>query len=56
MPGKPVFGCIDPDTLLLDEKKRALEAVNLMKKKRCGKIKTRMCANEEQAKKVPEIW
>ena len=44
MPGKPVFGCINPDNLSRDEKKRVLEAANLMKKKRCGKIKTRTCA------------
>ena len=33
MPGKPVFGCIDPYTLSKEEKRRALEAVNLIKKK-----------------------
>jgi len=38
-PGKPVFGTIDPSTLSNEENRRALEAVNLIKKKRCGKIK-----------------
>ena len=37
MPGKPVFGTIDPTTLTNEEKRRALEAVNLIKKKRCFK-------------------
>ena len=39
MPDKPVFGCINPNDISPGEKKRALEAVNLIKKKRCGKIK-----------------
>ena len=33
VPGKPVFGCIDPSKITNDEKRRALEAVNLIKKK-----------------------
>jgi hypothetical protein len=33
VPGKPVFGTVDPSTLNREEKKRALEAVNLIKKK-----------------------
>ena len=28
MPGKPVFGCIDPKDITMEERKRALEAVN----------------------------
>ena len=28
--GKPVFGCIDPSKITNDEKRRALEAVNLI--------------------------
>ena len=44
-PGKPVFGVIDPDKLTLQQKLSALEAVNLIKEKRCGKIKGRTCAN-----------
>ena len=51
MPGKPVFGCINPDDLTSEEKKRALEAVNLIKKKRCGKLKSRTCANGSKQKK-----
>ena len=34
MPGKPVFGCIDPKDITTGEKRRALEAVNLIKKKK----------------------
>ena len=44
-PGKPVVEPIDPTTLTKDEKQRAMEAVNLIKEKRCGKIKGRTCAN-----------
>ena len=51
MPGKPVFGCIDPRDLTLEDKKRALEAVNLIKKKKCGKFKGRTCANGKKQKK-----
>ena len=51
MPGKPVFGTIDPATLTNEEKRRALEAVNLIKKKRCGKIKGRTCANGSKQKR-----
>jgi len=29
VPGKPVFGPIDPDTLTSEQKKQALEAMNL---------------------------
>ena len=45
MPGKPVFGCIYPKDITMEERKRALEAVNLKKKKRSGKIKGRTCAD-----------
>jgi hypothetical protein len=34
VPGKPVFGTVNPSTLSWEDKKRALEAVNLIKKKR----------------------
>ena len=51
MPGKPVFGCIDPTTITREEKRRALEAVNLIKKKRCGKIKGRTCADGSKQKR-----
>ena len=45
VPGKPVLAPIDPDTLSREEKRQSLEAVNLIKEKRCGKIKGRTCAN-----------
>jgi hypothetical protein len=45
MPGKPVFGVCDSTKLSWEEKRQALEAVNLIKEKRCGKIKGRTCAN-----------
>ena len=45
MPRKPVFGAVDYHTLSVQEKKEALEAVNLIKEKRDGKIKGRICAN-----------
>ena len=51
MPRKSIFGYINPDNLSRNEKKRALEAINLMKKKRCGKIKTRTCANGSKQKR-----
>ena len=50
MPGKPVFGTIDPATLTNEEKRRALEAVNLIKMKRSGEIKGRTCANGSKQK------
>ena len=30
IPGKPVFGCIEPRDITVGEKKRSLEAVNLI--------------------------
>ena len=51
VPGKPVFGCIDPTTLTREEKRKALEAVNLIKKKICGKIKGRTCADGSKKKR-----
>ena len=51
VPGKPVFGTMDQTTLNIEEKRRALEAVNLIKKKRCGKIKEQICANGSKQKK-----
>jgi hypothetical protein len=33
VPGKPVFGSVDPKSLSFEERSRALEAVNLIKKK-----------------------
>ena len=51
VPGKLVFGCIDPKDITMEEKKRALEAVNLIKKKRCGKLKGRTCADGSKQKR-----
>ena len=43
--GRPVVVPIDPDQLTHEQKKQALYAVNLIKEKRCGKIKGRTCAD-----------
>ena len=51
MPGKRAVVPIDPDTLSKDEKSRALEAVNLIKEKRDGRIKGRTCANGANQRK-----
>ena len=40
-----VFGRRDPNTITDEDKERSLELVNLIKEKRCGKIKGRACAN-----------
>ena len=45
MPGKPVITQIDPDTLTVEEKKNALNAVNSIKLKRDGRVKICSCAN-----------
>ena len=45
MEGKPVIGPIDPYSLTWEEKRKALDAVNLIKEKRNGKIKGRTCSN-----------
>jgi hypothetical protein len=42
---------VNPSTISWEEKKQALEAVNLIKKKRCGKIKGWTCANSSKQKK-----
>ena len=49
--GKPVVGEINPDTLTPEQKRKALDAVNLIKQKRCGKIKGRTCANGSKQKR-----
>ena len=58
VPGKSFFG--GTHTLSKEEKHKALEAVNLIKKKRCGKIKGRMYADgSKQNKYLKEeetIW
>ena len=51
VPGKPVIRPINPESLSVEEKMRAMEAVNFIKEKRCGKIKGRSCANGSQQKK-----
>ena len=45
IPNKPVVLPQDPSKLTREEKSRALEAVNLIKEKRNGKIKGRTCAD-----------
>ena len=45
LPGNPVIVPIDIESLTEEDKRKALEAVNLIKVKRCGKIKGRTCAN-----------
>ena len=45
MPGKKVIVPINPDTLTYEQKRRALNAINLIKKKRDGTIKGRTCAD-----------
>ena len=49
--GKPVLAPIDPDTLTTTQKRQALYAVNLIKEKRCGKIKGRTCADGSRQKR-----
>ena len=45
MPGKRVLRAIDPDLMSTEDKKKALNAINLIKKKRDGTIKGRTCAD-----------
>mmetsp|Transcript_26947 Transcript_26947/g.39879 ORF Transcript_26947/g.39879 Transcript_26947/m.39879 type:complete len:200 (-) Transcript_26947:1357-1956(-) len=45
MPGKPVVQPVNVDELSAEVKERAMEAVNLIKVKRCGIVKGRTCAN-----------
>ena len=42
---------IDPDILSAEDKSRALNAVNLIKQKRDGKIKVRTCADGSKKKR-----
>lgn len=51
MPGKPVFEYIDPTEITSKDRKKVLEAVNLTKKEKCGKIKGRVCANGSKQKR-----
>ena len=49
-----VIGRLDPMTLTKQQKRDALRVVNLIKEKRCGKIKGRTCADgRPQRKYVP---
>ena len=48
---KSVFGSINPDALTIHQKREALRAVNLIKQKRCGKIKGRTCADGRRQRK-----
>ena len=50
VPNKPVVLPQDPSKLTREEKSRALEAVNLIKEKRNGKIKGRTCADGSKQK------
>ena len=46
MPGNPVIEAIDPNLLTEEDKKKyTLEAVTVIKRKRCGKIKGRTCVD-----------
>ena len=51
MKGKPAVGPINPDDLSDDDKKKALEAVNLIAEKRNGDLKGRTCANGKKQRK-----
>ena len=54
-PGKPVIEPVNVSSVSAEERKQALEAVNLIKMKRCGKVKFRSCANgSEQWKYLKE--
>ena len=49
-----MIGRLDPDSLTKQQKRDALRVVNLIKEKRCGKIKGRTCADgRPQRKYVP---
>ena len=41
-----VLSVIDPDSLTTEQKKKSLRSVNLIKLKRRGKLKVRMCDDE----------
>ena len=51
MPRKPGIAAVNPDDISQEVKNRALEAVNLIKEKRNGKIKGRTCANGAKQRK-----
>ena len=45
IPGKSVICLVDPITLTTEEKRQALNAINLIKQKRDGSLKGRTCAD-----------
>ena len=45
IPGKRVLRALDPDMMSSEEKKKALNAINLIKKKQDGTIKGKTCAD-----------
>ena len=45
MPGKKVIEAIDPDIISFQQKRMALNAINLIKEKRDGTLKGRTCAD-----------
>ena len=51
MEGNPFVTPIDPETLSYEDKRKALEAVNLVKYKRNGIIKWRICAYGSKQKR-----
>ena len=51
VPGKPVIAPVDVDQVSPQARKAALEAVNLIKEKRDGKIKGCTCANGSQQRR-----
>ena len=55
VPGKPVIQPVNLKDVTREERLQALEAVNLIKQKRCGKVKFRSCVNgSEQWKYLKE--
>ena len=55
MEGKPVFTPIDTCMLSYEEKRMALDMVNLIKEKRNGKIKGRTCADGSKQKNLKGV-
>jgi hypothetical protein len=51
---KSVFEGMDPQSLTPEQKKAALRAVNVIKEKRCGKIKGRTCADGRKQRQLYE--
>ena len=50
MEGNPVVTPIDTGTLYFEDKSKGIEAVNVMKDKRCVQIKGRTCADDNKQK------